>query len=59
MASTVANANRDPKRRSRPYRPGDFMPRFERQEQPWEEQLRMVETMNRALGGRDERRKAQ
>lgn len=28
VAATVANANRDPKKRKEPYRPQDFMPEF-------------------------------
>ena len=28
VASTVANVNRDPKKKRKPYEPGDFMPEF-------------------------------
>lgn len=65
VASVVANANRDPKRRRRPFAPRDFMPRFGEDEpeakapqaQPWRQQLAMVELLNAALGGADERKR--
>lgn len=57
VASTVAETARDTKRRRRPYRPKDFMPQFDRMQQTWEQQLAVVEMMNRALGGKDLRRK--
>ena len=54
IASTVANTARDPKKRRRPFQPREFMPRFERQrQQTWEDQLRYVEMLNVAFGGRD------
>ena len=55
VAAAVANTARDPKKRKKPFTPADFMPRFERkrERQSWEEQLRMVEMFNVALGGRD------
>lgn len=56
VAATVANMARDPKRRSRPFQPSQFMPRFERQErgrQTWQEQLQIVEMFNIAFGGED------
>lgn len=46
VASVIANANRDPKRRRKPYEPQDFMPRRDRpaqEEQSWEEQARILE----------------
>lgn len=52
IAATIANANRGKKgKRSRPE---DFMPQWggKRQQTP-EEQLRIVEQLNAALGGRD------
>jgi len=54
VASTVANAFRDPKKR-KPYKPDDFMPKFGREiePQPWEQQLALVEVLNRAFGGKD------
>ena len=57
-ASTVANANRDPKKRKKPYQPKDFIPEFgEAREQTWEEQLRIVEMINAAMGGEDKRKR--
>lgn len=54
VAATVANTARDPKKRRRPFTWQEFMPRFERkQSQTWEQQLRIVEMFNVALGGRD------
>jgi hypothetical protein len=44
VASVIANANRDPKRK--PYKPEDFMPRFEpRQAQTWQEQLAIMQAI--------------
>jgi hypothetical protein len=58
VASTVANAHRDPKRRRKPFRPLDFMPRFDETKRPKgvESMLNFVEMFNTALGGRDLRR---
>lgn len=56
VAATVANTARNPKKRRRPFTAQDFMPRFElKQErrQTWQEQLRIVEMFNLALGGKD------
>lgn len=52
IAATIANANRDPKKRRRPYEPQDFMPCRDRQpvkEQTWEEQARILEAWARAF----------
>lgn len=51
VAATIANANRDPKKRRRPYEPKDFMPRREQavEEQSWEEQARILEMWARAF----------
>ncbi len=52
VAATIANANRDPKRRRKPYEPQDFMPRRDRPpkvEQTWEEQARILEMWARAF----------
>lgn len=58
VASVTANANRDPKRRKRPYMPVDFMPTFERPEPAsTENMIRMVEMMNAAMGGEDLRKR--
>jgi len=53
IAATVANTARDPRRKPRPFKPADFLPRFERRRQSWQEQLRYIEWLNAALGGRD------
>lgn len=56
VAATMANTARDPKKRRRAFTPPEFMPRFERrQPQTWEQQLRIVEMFNIALGGKDVR----
>lgn len=55
IAATVANAARDPKKRRRPFRPEEFMPKFDRRRQSWQEQLQLVEIINAALGGIDKR----
>lgn len=55
LASLIANANRDPKRRKRAYAPKDFMPQFDRPEQDWQQQLSIAEMLNAAFGGEDMR----
>lgn len=57
VAATIANVNRDPKKRKRPYRPQDFLPRYGRSVQTSAQQLRVIELLNAALGGEDKRRK--
>lgn len=61
VASTVANAYRDTKRRSRPFEPREFMPEFDRVEEPsrqeWQEQLSIAEMLNKDFGGKDVRKK--
>lgn len=60
VASTVANASRDTKKRRNPFEPSEFMPKFG--ERPaersadWQGQLAMVEMLNAALGGQDVRK---
>ena len=52
IAATIANANRDSKKRRRPYEPQDFMPKYEKphaEEQSWEEQARILEMWARTL----------
>ena len=54
VASTVANANRDPKARKKPFTVADFMPRFgqpAQRRQSWQEQLAIAEMLTEALGG--------
>ncbi|MGE5585721.1 MAG: hypothetical protein ACM309_09385 [Bacillota bacterium] len=52
IAATIANANRDPKKRRKPYEPQDFMPRRDapaREEQSWEEQAKVLEMWGRVF----------
>lgn len=57
VASTIANANRDAKKRKKPFTVEDFMPRFgqparpAKRQQTWQEQLAIVEMLNEAFGG--------
>lgn len=57
VAAVIANANRDRKKRSRPYRVTDFMPKFGQQEQSEEDMLAVAEAWVKALGGKDLREK--
>lgn len=61
VASTIANVNRDSKRQKRPYKPEDFMPKYEQQaitadtqERPQADPglLGFVRGMQRRMGGR-------
>lgn len=54
IASTIANVNR-PKGK-KPFKPGDFIPKFFKRTQTWTEQLKIVEALNAALGGDDLRK---
>lgn len=59
LAALTANIARDEKRRRDPYEVDDFMPKFDRVEkeaQPWQEQLALVEMLNAAFGGEDKRK---
>lgn len=52
LASVIANANRDPKKRRKPYEPQDFMPQRDKppaDDQSWEEQARILEMWGRVL----------
>jgi len=52
IAATIANANRDSKKRRRPYEPQDFMPQHNKpqmEDQSWEEQARILEMWARTL----------
>lgn len=61
VASTIANANRDPKRRKEPFEPTDFMPKWGEagdkgqgsgiRGQTVEQQAGMAKMLQRALGG--------
>jgi len=54
IAATFANVHR--RKGARPFKPIDFMPKFDRQpEQTPEQQLRIVEALNKAFGGKDVR----
>lgn len=55
IASTIANANRNPKKRSKPFTPKDFMPKFgERQKvQSQEEMIEIARQITLAFGGQD------
>jgi hypothetical protein len=60
IAAQIANANRDTKKRPKPYKPDEFlleweMPGAAPQRQTWQEQLRTVEMLNAAFGGEDRR----
>jgi len=58
IASTIANVNR--KKHTAAYKPKDFMPKYGRQPvQGWQEQLNLIEMLNQALGGADERSETQ
>ena len=52
----LANIHRDPKK-SRVFRPNQFMPDYERRAKTSQELLRTVEMLNTAFGGRDLRKK--
>lgn len=58
IASTIANVNRDPKKRRKPYKAQDFMPVWggrggghEKRQQTAEEQKRIIQMWNALLGG--------
>ena len=55
VAATIANVNRDPKKRRKPFEPADFLPQWSASDAgaSWRDQLRAAEAINRALGGRD------
>lgn len=50
VASTIANANR--KKGTRAFKPSDFMPKFEQQEQTLEQQKAAAEAVALAFGGK-------
>ena len=58
VASTYANVHRNPKKRTKAYEPGDFMPVFaakDTREKSAADMLKIVEMINAAYGGRDKR----
>lgn len=59
IASTIANANRDPKKRPKPFTPQEFMPGQKPKRQTWQSQLEFIKMLNTAFGGEDMRKGAQ
>jgi len=55
VACTFANVFRGKKQRA--LKPADFMPGGRKKRKPWQEQLKFVELLNAAFGGKDERKK--
>lgn len=57
VASTIAEAHRNPKKRKRPFEAKEFMPDFEKrqdkEEQTPDQQLAIIEQFNLAMGGKD------
>ena len=53
-ASTIANANRDPKK-GKAYKPGDFMPEFDKRPQTVDQMLQIAQALTIAHGGEDKR----
>lgn len=57
LASLIANANRDKKKRKKAFDPKDFIPQFGKEAQTPEQQLAIVEMLNAMFGGTDNRQK--
>lgn len=58
ISSTIANVNRDAKKKRRPYTPTDFIPKWggkQPLEQTPEQQRQIIEQWMRVLGGSDGR----
>lgn len=53
ISSTVANVNRG--KGGRTYKPQEFMPKFDKPKQTWQEQLKVVELLNKTFNGEDRR----
>ncbi|RYD01632.1 hypothetical protein N752_29075 [Desulforamulus aquiferis] len=55
ICSVLANINRDRKVRPQPYSPADFIPGKPKHQKPktCQEQLAIVEALNKAFGGED------
>ena len=49
IAATIANANRPPK--SKPFRPADFIPKWDHQPQPVHQMKALARALNAAFGG--------
>jgi len=61
IASVIANANRNPKKRSKPYQPSDFLPQRRRKapkRMTVEQSISFVAALNAAFGGVDKRKPA-
>lgn len=59
ICAVIAEPHRDAKQRKQPFTPQDFMPGSKKSGSPkqdWREQLSIVERLNKALGGEDQRR---
>lgn len=59
LMALLANVNRNPKKRRKPFKPDDFMPEWWREprEQSLDQMLWMVNLWNTAFGGKDLRKK--
>lgn len=51
VASVIAETNRNPKKRNRPFTPADFMPKRRRGAQTPEQQAALLRALTVALGG--------
>jgi len=58
ISAVVANVNR--KKGKKAFQANDFLPKFKRQKpQSWQEQLNIIEMLNAAFGGKEERNEDQ
>lgn len=62
VAAVIANTQRNPKKRAKPFEVQDFMPRFEadgagKEPMSTEAMLNVVQELNAAFGGKDERKR--
>lgn len=55
LAATIANTQRDPKKRPNPYKADDFIPKPEKKTKTGSQLLAMAEMINAAFGGKDDR----
>lgn len=55
VAATIANSVRDPKKKPSPWTAEDFFASLRQRlrSQSWQEQLKIVEALNEAFGGKD------
>lgn len=60
VAATIANVNRDRKKRPRPFTPADFMPTVitKKPRQSWEEQLAIVQVMTEVMSIKEQQKGA-